>query len=243
MSRTAPLIPGALGMGGAYAPAMSRGPGALQRRIIDLLRPAPDAEARVESTTYLADRLLGRTDREAVRQVRRAVDSLAARGLVETWTAPAEDARYSKDPDVVRLYSRRYLRPTRNTGRYCGGEGCRLCAEHGPPKGRTDDGRPLHLVAEVHADKSRMRWVAYAMTARPRDERLALLAARIDSYRAALAERHPNGEPPTVPPNLRSSLAAIGAVMAHEDYVRLRHGLAANEAEHAALLADADAPA
>jgi hypothetical protein len=65
--------------------ARSRGPGPIQRAILAALYDP--AAIIVLSTTELAGTVLGRTDREAIRQVRRAVDALKARGLVGTWTA------------------------------------------------------------------------------------------------------------------------------------------------------------
>jgi hypothetical protein len=65
----------------------SRGPGPVQQSILAALYDP--AAILVLTTTELAGMVLGRADREAIRQVRRAVDALAARGLVDTWTGSA----------------------------------------------------------------------------------------------------------------------------------------------------------
>jgi hypothetical protein len=144
--------------------------GPLQQRILDQL-DTPDPYPL--TTAELAAELLGSTDRETVRRVRRAVDGLAARGLVRTWT----DRRNLWQGDPPRWWSdearekhrdayRSYIKPAGWDRQPCVGEGCRLCAlGDTPTEGtfwRPVDGRCSGLVHHsriVDAFKSRVRWV------------------------------------------------------------------------------------
>jgi hypothetical protein len=203
--------------------ARTRGPGPVQRAVLDALH-SPETIV-VLATTELADRILGRVDREAIRQVRRAVDALAARGLVETWTASDPDALHRTNPEP--LHARHYFRRTRVWGRECRGEGCRFC-QAGIPTTRFE-GRNYHMATEVVAAKSRMRWVEYAWTARPVAERLGFVELWIDDTR----ERLDVGL-------ARVDLPGVEGVLARHGVQRERERLAKLEDDRRALLAAPD---
>lgn len=71
---------------------MSRGIGRLQRDILDALETDPNGIGRygmpaAVSCAWLSAHILGDWDRDNVRRMRRAVDSLDTRNLIEgTWT-------------------------------------------------------------------------------------------------------------------------------------------------------------
>jgi hypothetical protein len=174
----------------------------VQRAIVDQLRPSSCPEL---TTTELAAAVLGRTDREAIRQVRRAVDGLAARGLVTTWTGRVDDP-VSLDPK--RPLWRSYLRPTRRSANDCTGPGCSYCAAGHTPTSSAGwvrgwsrrDEVPVpvpfvHTATWIEAPLSRVRWVAYAWEARPVAERRRLLTRWLRDAHADRERRFPDGAP------------------------------------------------
>jgi hypothetical protein len=179
------------------------GLGPFQKRILDHLHtPEPQAF----TTSELAHALLGSTDREAVRHVRRTVDNLARRGLVNTWTGPAGSGASSRwgDGDEDNPHIRIYLRPMQRGCYDCHGPNCKFCAagdEPRSPKGwyrrRTGEpvDNPIHTVALVHAYKSRVRWVELRWGCRPAKERVRITKRWIRDGERALAEHFPDGEP------------------------------------------------
>jgi hypothetical protein len=159
------------------------------------------------STIELALRVRDRVDHDAVTQIRRAIDALAHRGLVTTWTDSFNGDRWVADEAENRLFLRRFMAPSDWVGTRCDGGCCYWCTTVGSPTATDAEGRPLHLGAEVVAKKSRMRWVEYAWTARSPAERVALLDRWIDEERAGLARfggRRPDGDDLT---------AALGTLM------------------------------
>ena len=135
---------------------MPRGIGPIQQAITDALY---DPQQVIELTTHdLAERCLGRTDKAAMHQIRRAVDALAKRELVETWVdSVPTSVRYGTQNDETRArFMFTYRREIPN-------------AQIGPSLYR-----PSYEV-EVETVKTRIRWVRYKLEARPIAEQLAFL--------------------------------------------------------------------
>ena len=213
---------------------MSHGPGAFQRRILEHLHtPVP----RAFTVAELAHALTGSTADSQMRQIRRAVEGLARRGRVVTWTGranlnwgPGPRALWGRKravkeaarPDgLVRLMVNR-----RGFAVECAGEGCEKCAVE-EAKVRPRDGWRYHSFTLTPVFKSRVRWVELAWEERPSEERRRLLRRWIREDRKALATQFPDGEPPDE--------GDFWQGLAHTRWERMTAALAKYEADLVAL--------